>query len=174
MNATPLHPAIVHVPLVLALVTPLLAGWAAWATHRARGTNAAWRFAAALELAVLVTAIAALRTGEAEEDQVERLVPHAALETHEDRGKLFAGSALVTALLLVGAAAAHGRERARLATTLGALGAVTAAASAGLGIATGSAGGELVYVHGAAAAHVRPAAPGSGAAAPAAPRPHDD
>lgn len=168
MNQSPLHPAIVHVPLVLALLTPLLAGWAAWATHRGRATAAAWRLAAGLQVIVLVAAIAAMRTGEADEEAVEEVVAHELIEEHEHRAQRFTGSALLTALLLIGAAAAHGRGRARLASALGAGGAVVALGSAGLGLSAGHAGGELVYVHGAAAAHVRPPAPSaSGRGAPA-------
>ncbi|MCA9673595.1 MAG: hypothetical protein KC464_01045, partial [Myxococcales bacterium] len=91
MNGTPLHPVIVHVPLVLALVAPVAIGWAAWRRLRGATDRRTWLAAALLQVVIVGSAFAALRTGGEEEERVEQVVPEAAIETHEERAELFTG-----------------------------------------------------------------------------------
>ncbi len=154
----PLHPVIVHVPLVLAGVVPFVVGWLTWRAFRGGASRRAWLVALALQAVVVGGALVALETGGDEEERVEQVVPEAAIEAHEARAELFTIGAGVAGLLIAGAVALRGRAS-------GAAGAAATAASLVvvlLGVRTGSAGGELVYQHGAAAvyAHTQPALAG--------------
>lgn len=165
MQTVPLHPAIVHLPLALALLAPVVLGGLAVALWRGTLGRRGWTVAIAVQGLLVLTGIMALRTGEADEERAEQVVPGAALEAHEERGEQFVLAA-GAGLILAGLALA-GPHRSRRWVAAGA--AASTLVTAGLGLATGQAGGELVYRHGAAAAYAR--APG--AAPPLAGR-HDD
>ena len=148
----PLHPAMVHLPLGLALVAPLLAlgftvaFWRGWLPKRAFWT------VVGVQALLVGGAFVALQSGEAEEDAVERLVSHAAIESHEEAAKLFFWAAIVA--LVISAAAALLKSE-KLAKPLALVSTVAAFVVAGLGFGVGKAGGELVYVHGAAASYAK-------------------
>lgn len=165
MTALPVHPALTHLPLGLALVAPFALLWGLWASRR--GTERrAWILPAALQILVLAGGLLAYQTGSREEERVEGRVPEAALETHEHRAQAFLGAATAAALLAAGALATQGRA----SRWIGGLAAGASFAALGLGLAVGHAGGALVYRHGAAAVASTPdAAP---TATPE--RPHDD
>ena len=152
MDALLFHPKVVHVPMALGVLMPLVAGslvlacWRGWLPWRA------WLVAVGLQAVLLVSGIAALRSGEAEEDRVERVVSERLIEDPEEAAEVFVwASGVVLAAML-------GERRSRLpsaaAATLGTL------LELGLGDRTGQAGGSLVYEHGAAQAYGRPAGAG--------------
>lgn len=153
MTDLPLHPVIVHLPLALALLMPafaLLAAWAAWTGRLRRST---WLGVIALQALLAGGALAAMSTGEGEEERVEPIVGEAALERHEGYAEQFTwGAGIALAIMLAGLAPQSSARRA--AVTLAAAATVGVAL---LGIRTGHAGGQLVYTHGAAAAYVAPA-----------------
>ncbi|HSL20957.1 MAG TPA: DUF2231 domain-containing protein [Vicinamibacterales bacterium] len=153
MTDLPLHPVVVHLPLALAFLMPafaLLAAWAAWTGRLRRRT---WLGVVALQALLAAGALAAMSTGEREEDRVEPIVGDAALERHEGYAEQFAwGTAVALAIMLVGLAPQSPARRA--AVTLAAAATIGVAL---LGIRTGHAGGQLVYTHGAAAAYATPA-----------------
>jgi uncharacterized membrane protein len=155
MLPDPLHPAIVHFPIVLTFLLPLAALAALWRIRRGAPARRAWGLAAVTAAALSASAWLAVETGEADEERVERIVADAPLENHEEAAERFL---LFTAgvLLVAGGGLLPGRlgSAARLAATAGSLGLVAA------GALVGHSGGELVYRHGAAAAH----APGTPAA----------
>lgn len=150
MSSLPLHPAIVHLPVALALVLPLVAAglwvalWKRWLPRKA------WLVVAGLQALSVGGGLLALRTGEHEEERVEHRVPESALHQHERAAQTFVGAS--TALLALAAGLLLLRQdRAFLA---GAGAAVLAAVPvAVLALHTGKAGGELVYVHNAGAAY---------------------
>lgn len=150
MNQLPLHPAIVHLPLALAVVVPivglalLVALWRQWLPGRS-----AW-LAVGLQALLVGTGFVAMQTGEADEERVERLVGEAALEAHEEAASAFVwagagvlGAGLLSLLMLRGS---RGPLAATAITTAGAF------VVLGLAYRAGEAGGALVYRHGAAAA----------------------
>ena len=150
MTSLPLHPAIVHLPLGLAFVIPALTVGFAWALWKRRASPRAWVSIVALQAVLLGAGVVAMDTGEQEEERVERVVPDAALEQHEEYARQFVwatGVTLVFATLVLAfrkPAIAHALI---LATVLGTL------VVAGAAIRVGHAGGRLVYVHNAGAAY---------------------
>ncbi len=158
MDALFFHPKLVHIPIALAILMPLIAGglllawWRSWLPIRA------WVMAIALQAILVGSGILALRSGEAEEDRVESVVAERFIEAHEEAAELFVwASGGVLALMVL--AGALGSRRAGLPSAAAAtLGTVLVL---GLGYRTGQAGGSLVYQHGAAQAYS-----GTGKAAP--------
>lgn len=150
MTPLPLHPAVVHLPLGLAFVMPVLALGFTWALWTGRVRARAWIAVVTFQAVLLGGALAATNTGEREEDRVEAVVPHASLEQHEEYAEQFVRAVAVTlfvaALVLVFRQQAVTRGLA-LATIAGTL---IVAASA---LRVGHAGGQLVYVHNAGAAY---------------------
>ena len=158
MIPDPLHHAIVHFPIALALIVPVVAAAAVWAirTHRLR--PAAWRGVVLLQAALVGSAWLALATGEREEERVERVVAERPIEHHEQAAERFVWLASLTLAvagfgLLAGAPGGAARGL-TLTTSLAVVAAVALA---------GHTGGSLTYRHGAAAAYTsagRAAAPG--------------
>lgn len=166
MNDLPLHPLLVHLPIALSALLPLVAGGVLLAWFRGWLPRQAFLVAMLLALALLGTGVAALQTGEADGERVERVVPEAALEAHEEAAETFVWVAGGVALLFVVTSLLGDRPAAKVVGSIATLGTV---AVLGLGIQTGHAGGKLVYQHGAANAYLD--APPAGTVAPA---PADD
>lgn len=143
MNTLPLHPAVVHVPLGLALVMPVLLGVLLWAiaTHRLPGK--VWLVALVLQGVVLGAAAVALRTGEQDEDRVEARAGEARIEAHERAAQAFTVAAGGT--FLAAALALMLRERRRPFLTAGGASVVLSVAMLALGIQAGHRGGLLVH-----------------------------
>lgn len=147
-----LHPAIVHLPLGVAIVMPLLFAALTWALWTGRLGRRGFLLGALLQAAILAGGLVALRTGGADEERVESVVPEAAIERHEQLAQVFTGAAGLTLLLALGAASFPERaaRKLALAATVASVGVL------GLGVAVGHAGGQLVYQHGAAAVYASP------------------
>ena len=85
MDALLFHPKVVHIPMALGVLMPIIAGglllawWRNWLPRRS------WFFAIALQAILLGSGILALRTGEAEEDRVERVVENMPVEEENCR-----------------------------------------------------------------------------------------
>jgi hypothetical protein len=136
----PLHPAVVHFPIVLMAFLPLAAFGALWALHRGAAPIRAWAVPVVLAGALALSAWAALQTGQAQEDRAEDVVGEQTLETHEEAGErflLFSGIVFVlSAAGLVRGAAGRGARFVATAATLGLLVA---------GYQVGHSGGTIVY-----------------------------
>ena len=162
----PLHPAIVHFPIALAVLLPALAAAALVAIRAGWIPARTWIGVVALQAALVGFAWFAIETGEDQEEKVEDVIAESHIEDHEEAAERFLyvaiGAALVSAAgLLSGSRGGVGR-----AATVAAGLAVLAA-----GIAVGHSGGELVYKYGAASVYaqesqIAPAASASEAAAP--------
>jgi len=168
----PLHPAIVHFPIVLAILAPFIYAALFWAIRSGRAPVRAWLVALSFQALIAVSGGLALETGQNEEERVERVVAERHIERHEEAAERFLLLAVLT-LPLIAAGLVHKPigEVARglaLAATLG------VAVAVGL---VGHSGGDLVYEHGAAAAYTKEktGSPGKGTLASAAERrSHDD
>lgn len=165
MDLLPLHPKLVHLPMALAVLMPLLSAglWLAW--WRAWLPRRAWVVAAAFQAILVASGVAALRSGEADEERVERVVAEQRIEAHEAAAEAFVVASAVVLVLAIGVLLIRHEAGARAVAAIAAAGTIAVFA---LGYRTGEAGGRLVYQDGAAAAFADPAR------APAARAPGDD
>jgi len=89
MLPNPLHPAVVHFPVVLAFLLPLFVGGALWAIRRGANARRAWLVPLAVAVALSLSAWAAVQTGGAQGERVERVVSEQAIESHEEMAEAF-------------------------------------------------------------------------------------
>lgn len=137
-----LHPAVVHVPVGLALVLPLfvaglaLARWRKWLRPRS------WVVVVALQVLILGGALLAEQTGEALEDHGERIAGEQAVEAHEEVAEAFTVAAGVS-LLLFASVLFVGARRPSAVLLLTSLGASLLVAL--LAARAGQLGGEITH-----------------------------
>jgi uncharacterized membrane protein len=149
MLPDPLHPAIVHFPLVLAVLLPLFTAGAIWAIRRGAQLRRAWSIPVLAALALAGSAWLAVETGEAQDERVERVVAEAPLSAHEEMAETFlTASTVVTLLAAAGLLGGVVGKIARPATAIASLALVLGA------LRVGHSGGQLVYRYGAANAYV--------------------
>ena len=165
----PLHPLVVHFPIVLAILLPISALVALRVIGKGTTARRVWAVPLALAAALTLSAFAATRTGEQDEDRVERVVGEDAIHDHEEAGERF--FVLSGVLLLVVAAGLVPGTVGRAARLLGTVGAVGLVAAA---VQVGHSGGSLVYRHGAASAYTADSAGLAPRATAAAERDEDD
>ncbi len=153
MLPEPLHPAIVHFPIVLMVLLPvfMVSTWVL--IRRGRASLRAWLLPTGLAVLLVASSWLAVRTGEAQEERVEEVVAEAPLETHEEAAEAFLALAVVVGLVTV-----LGLARGRIGQAGRALGTAGALALIAAGARVGHSGGELVYRHGAARAYANEAA----------------
>lgn len=150
MDTLLFHPKVVHLPIALGMLMPIVAGSLAFAGWRNWLPWRAWLVAVGLQAMLLTSGVIALRSGEAEEERVERFVSERSIEAHEEAAEVFVwASAGVLALMLL-AAALKARRSGLPAAAVATLGTLVVL---GLGYRTGQAGGSLVYGQGAAQAY---------------------
>ncbi|MDH3521503.1 MAG: hypothetical protein OEM49_13690 [Myxococcales bacterium] len=157
MLPDPLHPAVVHLPVALAMLMPLLAILALLSIRRGLLPVRTWAGIVLLQALLVGSAWLSLETGEEQEERVERVVAERHIEHHADAAQRFLALAVV-GLVVCGAGLLPARpgEIARLG------GAVLSFAVLAAGGYAGRAGGELVYKYGAANAYVDAQAAGAG------------
>lgn len=148
MLPDPMHPAVVHFPIVLAVLLPPVAAAALIAIRRGARPGPAWAMAVGTAALLALSSWVAVRTGEDQEDAVESVVAEGVLHDHEEAGERFlllSGIVLVVVAggLLPGVAGRAARG----------LGTAAAVALLVAGWQAGHSGGELVYRHGAASAY---------------------
>lgn len=150
MLPNPLHPAVVHFPIVLAILLPLVVLGAIWAIRRGSRPGRAWAIPLAVAALLAVSAFVSLRTGQAEEERVETVVTETALHEHEEAAERFL---VLSGVLLLVAVVGLGRgvvgTSARLVTAAGSVLLLAA------GVQVGAAGGELVYRHNAGSVYAQ-------------------
>lgn len=151
MLPDPLHPALVHFPMALAVLLPLAALGLLFWIHRGAPVRASWSIAVVMAALLLGTSWLSLQTGENEEERVEAVVPEQAIHTHEERAEQF--MVLAGVVFLVTAAGLIPRRVGGWARTAAAIGSLLLIPA---GIRVGHSGGDLVYRHGAASAYADP------------------
>jgi uncharacterized membrane protein len=155
MLPNPLHPAVVHFPVVLAFLLPLFVAGGFWALRRGVAPRRAWLLPTIVAGAIAVSAWVSVETGEAEDERVERVVSENAIEAHEELAETFlATSAVITVIAAAGLLGGITGRIARFSTLAGSLALVVVVAR------VGHTGGQLVYRYGAASAYT-----GAGASA---------
>jgi hypothetical protein len=103
MSGLPLHAAVVHIPLGVAVVVPEVLVVLLFALVRRKVTRRSFLLAALLQTTVVGGGLLALSTGKAEKERVEAVVGEAPLERHQQLATLFLVAAGAT-LVLVSAA----------------------------------------------------------------------
>jgi uncharacterized membrane protein len=145
------HAKIVHLPMALAVLMPLITGGVALAWWRGWLDRRVWLLVLALQGILVGSGLLAMNTGETEEERVEEVVPEAPIEAHEEAAEAFVwASAILLALMVLPLFLLAGWLR-TAALTMVSVGSIFVLA---LGYRTGEAGGRLVYEHGAAQAYV--------------------
>jgi uncharacterized membrane protein len=141
---SPLHPAVVHFPIVLLILGMAVAVVAVFV----RRWHLPWLVALMLVAGALGAVVATVTGGE-DEEMVDESLPNTeqVLEMHEEWGETTRNAAIAAAVLAVAAAlTANVRVAGRSLSVLTALVALAAAYSVAQ---AGHYGGELVYRHGA-------------------------
>ncbi len=151
MYPDPLHPAVVHFPIVLMVLQPVVLLGAFFAVRRGMAVRTAWGIAAAFSVLLAISAFAATYTGEESGEKVEEVIGDRFVDEHEEEGELFRNLALLTAaIVLVGLVKGKPGQVARSVAPVAALALVW------FGYEVGHSGGALVYEHGAASAYATP------------------
>lgn len=153
MLPDPLHPAVVHLPIALAVLMPLLGILSILSIWKNFLPPRSWATWVLLQALLTGSASLALETGEDQQERVEQVVASRHIHEHEEAAERFlvlAGLGLV--LGGVGLLPRRAGHFGRLAATLASC-AVLAA-----GVSVGHSGGGLVYEYGAANAYL----PGAG------------
>jgi uncharacterized membrane protein len=155
MLPNPLHPAIVHFPVVLAFLLPISAVVAIWTIRKGSRATRAWLAPLSIAAALALSSWVSVETGESQDEKVERVVQEQPLDAHEEAAEAFlTGSAVVLVIAAAGLFRGRIGTASRIATTIGAVGLVAGAAY------VGHTGGQLVYKYGAASAYASPSGAG--------------
>lgn len=145
MLPDPLHPAVVHLPIALAVLIPGLALLGTWLIYKNILSARSWFLILLLQALLVGSGWLAIETGEQEEDRVERVVAENPIETHEEAAERFLLLAGIG--LLVCGAGLLPRRRGSIGRVAGTLATMVILGAA---VSVGHSGGELVYKHGAA------------------------
>jgi uncharacterized membrane protein len=151
MLPDPLHPAVVHFPIVLAILAPIVALGSLWAIRQGARPLRAWGLTLVVLAALVASSWLAIETGEQQEDRVKPVVPKGVVHDHEEAAEAFlllAGTVLIISVAGLIRTPVIGRS----ARILGAAGTLVLVGAAWR---VGHTGGELVYRHGAASAYTQ-------------------
>jgi uncharacterized membrane protein len=146
---TPLHPAIVHFPIALAFILPVLILVFSLMIKKNKMAPQAWFIIIGLQLLTTVTGYVSLESGEEAEDVVEKVLDKKLIHEHEERAEIFVGSTVIA--LVLSTAAFFLRKEFQFILKLVVF--VLSLVSSFLAYRTGHSGGELVYRYGAASAY---------------------
>lgn len=151
MLPDPLHPLIVHFPIVFVVLLPVVAVGALIVIRRGAAPRKVWALPVAMAAALALSAWVAVQTGEQQEDRVEAIVGDAPMHSHEESAERFLLlSGVMVVLAMAGMAPGRLGSAVRVGATVAAIGLV------GAGMQVGKTGGDLVYRHGAASAYTSP------------------
>ena len=146
-----LHPKLVHLPLALSMLMPLLGGaialswWRGWLPRRV------WAITLLLHMTLTLSAFAAMQSGEDEQNIAEKVVSGELIRAHEDSASALLWLSVVALFAALIATIAED-ERTALRFAAGTV--IISLGVAFFAVETGGLGGDLVYKHGAARAFI--------------------
>jgi uncharacterized membrane protein len=145
----PLHPIVVHFPIALAFLLPLLSILFAFFIKTQKMKGSMWLIIVGLHIFTVGAGYLALETGEREEDRVAKVVDKDLISDHEKYAEIFVGVTVVATVISVVAFFLQTNIQfyAQLANVLVLL------VAAFFAYETGEHGGDLVYKHGATRAY---------------------
>lgn len=145
----PLHPIVVHFPIALSFLLPILALVFAFFIKTKKMNGSMWAIIMGLHLFTVGMGYLSLETGEREEDVVEKIVDKELIAEHEKYAEIFVGVTVVATVISIVAyfIQAHLQMYVQLANVIVLL------IAAFFAYETGEHGGELVYKHGATRAY---------------------
>lgn len=145
----PLHPVMVHFPVALSFILPILILVFAFMIKSQKMSHQAWLVIIGLQIVTTITGYVALDSGEKEEHAVEKVLDKKHIHHHEESAEIFVGSTVLA--LVISIAAFFLRKPIQFYLQLGTC--LIALISCYLVYETGNSGGELVYRYGAANAY---------------------
>jgi uncharacterized membrane protein len=137
---SPLHPAVVHFPIVLMILLPVAALGALWAIRRGAAPMRAWAVPLAVAAGLTFSAWIAVETGESQGEKVEDVLGEQAVASHEEAAERFL---LLSGVVLVVSGA--GLLRGNVGRVARVVGIVAALGLVAVGYQVGHSGGRLVY-----------------------------
>jgi uncharacterized membrane protein len=145
----PIHPMIVHIPMVITFILPILILVFAFMINKNKMSPKGWLVIIGLQLAVVGVGYISLETGETEEHNVEKVVSKKIIHEHEEAAEVFVGVSVLALVLSIGAFFVRKDLGFKVKIAIAGVTIV----SSYLAFRTGELGGELVYKHGAARAY---------------------
>jgi uncharacterized membrane protein len=140
MLPSPLHPAIVHFPIVFTILLPFVALGTLWAIRRGARPARAWAVPLLAAAAVSLSAWVAVQTGEADEKRAEDIAGEQVLHDHEEAAERFLLlSGGVVMLMAAGFLRGSPGKAGRMVASVAALALVLA------GYQVGHSGGRVVF-----------------------------
>ncbi len=151
-DSLPLHPAVVHFPIVLGLFTPLVVLILTWGISKKGWNKRVWGVALLLHAMAAGSGVLSIELGENEEERVEKKVSESLIEAHEETAKAFV---VTSAGAFTLGAVSYFVPVGGFLSGIRALTFLTGMGAAGLVLKTGHSGGQLVYTHGAAQVYLQ-------------------
>lgn len=145
----PLHPSIVHLPLVLTFLLPILVLIFAWAMKAGKMNKELWFVIIGLQILITATGYIALETGETDEDKVSAITGKEIVHEHEEAAEIFVGTTVISLAggIIVWFLQPAFQDKGRFGVVILSLLPVF------LGFRAGQLGGKIVYQHGGGSAH---------------------
>ncbi len=147
----PFHPVIVHFPIAITFILPILILTFAWMIKQNKMSQQAWLIIIGLQVLTTVTGYVAMETGEEAEEVAERVIEKKYIHQHEEKAEIFVGATVVALVLSI--AAFFLRKEIQFFVKLAVC--IVSILACFLVYRTGHSGGELVYEHGAAGAYLQ-------------------
>lgn len=144
----PLHPVVVHFPIALSVITPILFLICLFGISKYNWPFKAWVIPVMFQMSVFLTGLGAKELGEDDEDVVERVVDKAFIHDHEEWAERFLWAQGIILVVTGSALLFPGRMRLKKA------GAIASGVGIIATVMVGHSGGELVYKYNAGQAYI--------------------